>query len=57
MDVKNNKKFRTLLQRDTNNCKEATLLLMRNISGQVAIILLGGAGKSDHVSKQQWSYD
>ena len=30
---------------------------MRAISGQVAIFLLGGAGNSDHVNKQQRSHD
>jgi len=38
-----------MFQRDTNNCKEATILPVRTISSQVAIFFLGGAGNSDYI--------
>jgi len=50
-------KLQTPFQRDINNCKEATILPVRTISGHVAIFLLDGAGNNDHVNKEQRSHD
>ena len=49
LDVKK-LKLRTLFQRATRECKEVAMPPVRDISGQVAIFILGGADNSNHMS-------